>query len=85
MCVYIYIYIYVPVPVVWNSFKKDTPRSGSIPAVVNESGYASDSSKSLGECLRLRSKHRAIGSRTYRGGHAQVAKRESGKSVSMEL
>ena len=30
---------------------------GSIPADVNYTGYASDTSKSLGECLRLRSNH----------------------------
>ena len=30
---------------------------GSIPTVVNYTGYASDTSKSLGECLRLRSNH----------------------------
>ena len=30
---------------------------GSIPADVNHTGYASDTSKSLGECLRLRSNH----------------------------
>ena len=30
---------------------------GSIPADVIYTGYASDTSKSLGECLRLRSNH----------------------------
>ena len=30
---------------------------GSIPADVNHTGYASDTSKSLGECRRLRSNH----------------------------
>ena len=38
---------------------------GSIPAVVNYTGYSSDTSKSLGECLRLQSNHRATGSRTW--------------------
>ena len=28
---------------------------GSVPADINYTGYASDTSKSLGECLRLRS------------------------------
>ena len=30
---------------------------GSIPETINYTGYASDTSKSLGECLRLRSNH----------------------------
>ena len=34
---------------------------GSIPADVNYTGYASDTSKSLGECLRLRSNHNLNG------------------------
>ena len=42
------------------------PTPGSIPAVVNYTGQASDTSKSLGECLRLQSNHRATGSRTRR-------------------
>ena len=33
----------------------DLKVTGSIPADVNYTGYASDISKSLGECLRLRS------------------------------
>ena len=34
---------------------------GSIPADVNYTGYGSDTSKSLGECLRLRSNHNLNG------------------------
>ena len=33
----------------------DVEVPGSIPADVNYTGYVSDTSKSLGECLRLRS------------------------------
>ena len=35
----------------------DVKVPGSIPADVNYTGYASDTSKSLGECLRFRSNH----------------------------
>ena len=39
----------------------DMKDPGSIPADVNYTGYASDTSKSLGECLRLRSNHNLNG------------------------
>ena len=35
----------------------DMKAPGSVPADVNHTGYASDTSKSLGACLRLRSNH----------------------------
>ena len=47
---------------------------GSIPADVNYTGHASDTSKSLGECLRLRSNHNL-----YLNGRLAESKRTSNK------
>ena len=58
VCVYIYIYICkCRDSIVVRVLGWDMQVPGSIPADVNYMGYASDTSKSLGECLRLRSNH----------------------------
>ena len=64
--IYTYIYIYIHICVcilkcrdriVVRVLGWDLKVLGSNPADVNYTGYASDTSKSLGECLRLRSNH----------------------------
>ena len=45
---------------------------GSIPADVNYTGYATDTPKSLGECLRLRSNHNLY----LNGGLAESKEKE---------
>ena len=52
---------------------------GSIPAVVNYTGQASDTSTSLGQCLRLRSNHRATGSRTWMEDSLSQNQKRKGK------
>ena len=58
MCIYIYIYTHkCRDSIVVRVLGWDMKVPGSIPVDINYMGCASDTSKSLGECLRLRSNH----------------------------
>ena len=62
LLVYMYVCIYVCIygcrdSIMVRVLGWDMKVPGSIPADVNYTGYALDTSKSLGECLRLRSNH----------------------------
>ena len=52
-----YLYLKCRDSIVVRVLGSDMKVPGSIPADDNYTGYASDTSKSLGECLRLRSNH----------------------------